>query len=133
MIMNKELDTARFNQKTTGLPMIIWICEKNDSYDVPIIIVQANHSKKVDKSNLVHVTIEDIPEVIEKGFSIADVSNVMSKGLSTADIPNVMGKGLSIDDLLILKKFIKLNLKSILQYWNLEIGADTFVEQLIRV
>ena len=99
-------EMANLSQETTGLPMIIWTYEKNPRH-AQRIKVQKTDSQNVKLNDWVTVTIEDNPQVFG------------------GDMPK--------DRYEIVKKFISLNKKVLLQYSELEITTDQLIKKIIKV
>ena len=89
---------ANLVQEHTGLPFIIWITPRMNICD-PVIKVQGDNSKKLNKDLLFAVTISDKPQIIGR------------TGL------------LSQEDLEAVRRFVKLNIAVLLDYWN-EVDPD---------
>lgn len=98
---------ANLRQKTTGLPMVIWVSEKQASHGARIK-VSTNHSDKINLDETVSVSIANPPEI-------------------------VAGYGLSNKDLQLVSAFIKLNEKLLVDYWNSEIDTGDLITDLIKL
>lgn len=91
---------ANVSKEITGLPMIIWVSQKESPRQRPIIGVNRTHANRYDPFDAVTVTIENKPR------------QVLSKNESP----------LSTNDFQLVCEFIKANKKLINEYWE---GMDT--------
>lgn len=96
---------ANLRQKTTGLPMVIWVSERGDAKHGARIKVSTNHSEKIDISESVSVSITESPEIMA-------------------------GIGLSNKDFQLVAEFIRLNKELLLDYWNSEIDTADLISDL---
>ena len=94
-------------QKTTGLPMVIWVSEKQGSHSARIK-VGTTHSEKINLDETVSISISNPPVM-------------------------VASSGLSNKDLQLVSEFIKRNEKLLLDYWNKEIDTGDLITNLIKL
>ena len=87
--------------------MVIWVNEKGRARHGPRIKVSLRHGDRMDASNTVTVTIEDDPQMI--------------------------GEGISGQDMEAIRRYISLNKKTLLGYWNGEIDTVELVANLKAV
>jgi hypothetical protein len=99
---------ANLRQKTTGLPMVIWVSERGDAKHGARIKVSTSHSEKINISESVSVSITEPPEIMA-------------------------GIGLSNKDFQLVAEFIRLNKKLLLAYWNSEIDTADLISDLKKI
>jgi len=80
--------------KETGLLMKVWICVRPSKEAIPSIKVNTRKGDRVKPYEWVSVSVEEEPKILEKNLS------------------------LDAKDFEIVKRFIKANLKPILDHWN---------------
>jgi hypothetical protein len=105
---DRLFETANLRQKTTGLPMVIWVSEKGHTKHGPRVKVSITHSHKADISNTVSISIGDEPDI-------------------------VAGTGLSYHDIELIRKYIKLNKEALLDYWYGNIDTAELIEKLVKL
>lgn len=101
----EPFEMANLRQKTTGLPMVIWLSEKGHTQHGPRIKASKNHSDKMDIHDAVSVSITSPPDI-------------------------VAGTGLNPKDFEAVSRYIELNKKVLLQYWNYEIDTAELIGSL---
>ena len=102
MAVRLLFEMANFRMSDTGLPVNIWINESGSSrsnkHSIPRIKFQNNYSEKADRSSLIPISIDNAPKIL-------------------SGVPKIKSK-----DLNIVKHFIKLNVKELLNHWNGDIS-----------
>jgi hypothetical protein len=98
---------ANVRQETSGLPMIIWVSDKQTSKFRCKIKVQTNHNKKPNPEKVAFVTVENDPIIV--------------------------GDGLSSKDYALVKKFILMNKKLLLKHWDYEISTKEMLNSLVKL
>jgi hypothetical protein len=109
--MDEEEDfflMANLRQKTTGLPMVIWVSEHGDAKHGARIKVSTHHSEKINIHETVSISIAESPEI-------------------------VAGQGLNNRDLQLVAEFIGLNKPLLLDYWNSEIDTSELITGLVKL
>lgn len=101
-------EMANIRQKNTGLPMVIWVSEKGTSKHGPRVKVSRTHNSKVNIADTVSVSVSDNPQI-------------------------AAGAGLDSSDFLLVRKYIILNKKVILDYWNGETDTYELLERLRKI
>ena len=104
----EAFEMANLRQKTTGLPMVIWVSEKGHTQHGPRIKVSKIHSDKMDITQSVSVSITSPPEI-------------------------VAGAGLSPQDFEVVSRYIELNKKVLLGYWNGELDTAELIGGLKKL
>ncbi len=64
---NEKVDLflmANFREKSTGLPMVIWVSERGNSKHAPRIKVSTNNNDKMIEDQTVSVSITKPPEIM---------------------------------------------------------------------
>jgi hypothetical protein len=102
-------EMANFGQKTTGLPMIVWVSEKRASHAARIK-VSRSYNPRVLIGDTFSVSISDNPKIVA-----GDEGKI-----STADLKKVFD-------------WIFLNKETLLKYWNNELLTDELIEQIKKV
>jgi hypothetical protein len=109
---DRLFEMANLRQVETGLPMIIWAdVDRKGSHNQPRLKVSTSHATRVGDDELVSVSIEDSPKILQKNKQ--DV-------LSSADMQA-------------LSEYIRLNKAALLGYWNGEIGTLELHRHLKKV
>lgn len=110
MAVRLLFEMANFRMSDTGLPVNIWIDESGSSqsnkHSIPRIKFQNNYSEKADRNSLIPISIDNAPKIL------SGVSKIKSK------------------DLNIIKRFIKLNIKELLDHWNGDISTIQLYSKL---
>ncbi len=99
---------ANFREKSTGLPMIIWVSERGNTKHAPRIKVSTNLNDKMIEGQTVSV-------------SITEPSEIMA------------GMGLKSKNLQLVIEFIELNQSLLLDYWNGKIDTTDLVLDLKKI
>lgn len=109
-ISNEDLMFLMTNlrPKRTGLPMIIWISEDDETGQVCNIKVQMVHGNKSDAFNWVLVTVSNEPKIIGE-ITLSD------------------------KDFAAVKKYILLNQEAIMKYWNHETCTSELLDALVKL
>lgn len=99
---DRLFEMANLRQSETGLPMIIWAdVDRKGSHNLPRLKVSTSHATRVGDADLVSVSIEDKPIILQKDKQGA----------------------LSSPDMKAVSEYIRLNKEALLGYWNGEIGT----------
>jgi hypothetical protein len=104
---SRSESSGNFIPKETGLPMVLWLYEKKDSKLACRIKLQKTYGNKIIFGNFTTVTVEEYPRII--------------------------GGRIKEDDFILIKKFIAINKKPLLQYWNYKISTLEFIHQMKKV
>ena len=105
---SKSESSGNIWTKSSGLPMIIFLWEKKHSKLACRIKVQKTYGDKVIYGKFTTVTVEDEPRII--------------------------GGRIKEKDFELIKKFISINKKALIEYWNYEIDAvEMFVRKLKKI
>lgn len=99
---------ANLRQKSTGLPMVIWVSECGHTKHGARIKVSINHNDKININETVSVSITEPPKIMA-------------------------GQGLSNKDLQLVTEFIRLNKSLLLDYWNSEIDTYDLITELVKL
>lgn len=99
---------ANFREKSTGLPMVIWVSERGNTQHAPRIKVSTNNNDKMIEGQTVSVSITEPPEIMA-------------------------GVGLKSKDLQLVIKFIELNRSLLLDYWDSKIDTTDLVLDLKKI
>jgi len=109
------MEMSNLRKSDTGLDENIWLyddgCYRNVKHNVPRIKFQNDNSDRINKSNLIPISISDTPQILKKNVSL----NIDSKELNR------------------LKEFIILNKEALLKHWNNEISFLQFGQLMKRV
>lgn len=112
------LEMSNLSQQRTGLDSIIWI-QTNDAqgtgkYNIPRIKFQNNTGMKIQKDELIPISISDEPEILLK-------SNDLSKiRFSNRQIRAI-------------KLWIIKNRDVLMKYWNEELTTDEIIDLIRKV
>ena len=105
---DRLFEMANLRQKTTGLPVVIWVSEKGHTKHGPRVKVSISHSHKADINKTVSISITDEPSI-------------------------VAGTGLNCHDMELIRKYIKINKEALLDYWYGNIDTAELVERLVKL
>ncbi len=98
---------ANFREKSTGLPMVIWVSERGNAKHAPRIKVSTNNDKMIEGQTV--------------SVSITEPAEIMA------------GVGLRSKDLQLVIKFIELNRSLLLDYWDSKIDTTDLVLDLKKI
>lgn len=99
---------ANLTQEDTGLPMIVWASQRGKAQHGPRLKVSTHHGTHFDPYDTVSVTISDNPII-------------------------VAGTGLSLADLRLVQKFIQVNYKLLMDYWQGGMSTKQFVNSIVLI
>jgi len=100
---------ANLGQKTTGLPMVIWVSEQGHTQHGPRMKVSKTHAEKIDIHNTVSVSLTTPPEVVA--------------GMGLKNQP----------DFELIARYIELNRKARLDYWYSKIDTAQLLARLQKL
>lgn len=103
-----EEDMAAYREEDTGLPMIVVILSKGGAKHGPRVKLQQDHSKNLNKDNLVSVSISSSPEVVAGKWK------------------------LSSSDFQLASDFITAHRKVLLAYWDYKLLTRDLEQKLFR-
>ena len=78
-------EMSNLSKKRTGLDMIVWIiqpCGQLNRYEIPRLKFQDNSSDKIDKNDLIPISISDNPTILVKSKQIKTSSENIEKLVS---------------------------------------------------
>lgn len=104
-------EMSNLMKSDTGLPVIVWFCGETEvEHNLPRIKFQNNYSNKIQKSELVPMSISNEPEIL-----INIKLNIKQKDIDK------------------IKEWVKLNKNTLLDYWNYKISTRHALEKFINV
>lgn len=104
-------EMSNLMKSDTGLSVIVWFCGETEvEHNLPRIKFQNNYSNKIQKSELVPMSISDDPEIL-----INIKINIKQKDIDK------------------IKEWVKLNKITLLDYWNYKISTRQALEKFINV
>ena len=102
-------EMANLRSKSTGLPMSIYVSEKNSQHG-PRIKVSGKYTDKIDSHIFFSVSIADTPEIVAGTCG----------EITTSDLTKVFN-------------WVKSNKDALLKYWEREIDTAELIDMLIRL
>jgi hypothetical protein len=106
---NNMFKMASIGERTTGLPMVILVSEKNNSTD-PTIKVSRTYNHRVISEDTFSIDISDKPEIV-----YGDKEEISEKDLEK------------------VKDWVVINKVALIKYWNFEILTDELLTILKKI